>query len=232
MEWSIFNLFTPWKSNTFPSNNCNSQTTTRELLPKGSDWTQKSQAVGFVEPVVVNSDPKRKTSSSAVPISVHSQRPRDQRKCPSITSKFPTRKKGANSTSVWIKTSDTGMRSFSWVRWNMLLDVGFEAGELDAMFADLKLEEDNDKDDEVPEVVEESKTQIGEIWQLGRHRIMCGDARIPNTWRHSWTSKKPTWCLPIRPTTWIIKDMGKRPATRLPMTIWKARLSVNFSKSL
>ena len=35
----------------------------------------------------------------------------------------------------------------------LLLDVGFESGELDAMFADLKLEEDNDKDDEVPELL-------------------------------------------------------------------------------
>lgn len=47
------------------------------------------------------------------------------------------------------------------------------------MFADLKLDEDNDKDDEVPEVAEESSTQIGEIWKLGRHRIMCGDATNP-----------------------------------------------------
>ena len=59
------------------------------------------------------------------------------------------------------KNPDTGTQSFVEFDENLLLDVGFESGELDTMFVDLKLDEDNDKDDEVPEV-EESSTQIGE----------------------------------------------------------------------
>ena len=31
-------------------------------------------------------------------------------------------------------------------------------------------------EDEVPDVPEEPKAKMGDIWQLGRHRLMCGDS--------------------------------------------------------
>ncbi len=54
----------------------------------------------------------------------------------------------------------------------MLLDVGFDSDELDKMF---QLEPDA-QDDEVPEPPEEPVSKIGDIWLLGRHRVMCGDS--------------------------------------------------------
>jgi len=55
-----------------------------------------------------------------------------------------------------------------------LLDVGFGAEELSNMW-------DNEvkskpEDDDVPEVPKEPKSKLGEIYQLGKHRIMCGDS--------------------------------------------------------
>lgn len=40
---------------------------------------------------------------------------------------------------------------------------------------DLILEPD-EKDDQVPELPEEPKAKLGEIYQLGKHRLMCGDS--------------------------------------------------------
>ena len=40
---------------------------------------------------------------------------------------------------------------------------------------DLIIEPD-EKDDEVPEVPEEPKSKLGDIYQLGNHRVMCGDS--------------------------------------------------------
>jgi hypothetical protein len=54
----------------------------------------------------------------------------------------------------------------------MLKVVGFSPDELDVIFP---VEED-EKDDDVPEVREETTTKIGDIFQLGRHRVMCGDS--------------------------------------------------------
>lgn len=34
--------------------------------------------------------------------------------------------------------------------------------------------------DEVPEVPDEPVTQLGDIWQLGEHRLLCGDATSPD----------------------------------------------------
>jgi ParB family chromosome partitioning protein len=55
---------------------------------------------------------------------------------------------------------------------DLLADVGFTSAELDAIFPI----EASEQDDVVPEPPEEPVTQRGDIWQLGRHRVMCGDS--------------------------------------------------------
>lgn len=82
-------------------------------------------------------------------------------------------------------------RSATWADWDedlllqelralKSLDVdlaitGFEDRELDELLMEMA---DTDKDpDAVPPVQLEPVVRDGEIWQLGRHRLMCGDAR-------------------------------------------------------
>ncbi|MBX7528640.1 site-specific DNA-methyltransferase [Qipengyuania vesicularis] len=51
--------------------------------------------------------------------------------------------------------------------------TGFSAGEIDVVLA-----KSEDPDDEViPEVPVEPRVQAGDIWQLGEHRVGCGDGR-------------------------------------------------------
>ncbi|MBV7257970.1 site-specific DNA-methyltransferase [Erythrobacter crassostreae] len=51
--------------------------------------------------------------------------------------------------------------------------TGFSSGEIDVVLADSP-----DPDDEViPEVPTEPRARLGDIWQLGEHRIGCGDGR-------------------------------------------------------
>jgi len=54
---------------------------------------------------------------------------------------------------------------------DLLKDIGFESKELDKIF---QLEPDKDAD-EVPEV-RETDVKLGDIYVLGTHRLMCGDA--------------------------------------------------------
>lgn len=82
-------------------------------------------------------------------------------------------------------------RSATWAEWDeelllqelralKTLDVdlavtGFEDRELDELLMEMA---DTDKDpDAVPPVQPEPVVRDGEIWLLGRHRLMCGDAR-------------------------------------------------------
>lgn len=57
---------------------------------------------------------------------------------------------------------------------------------VDFGFDDILQEEQEEKEiveDEVPDIDEESEpiTQLGDIWQLGRHRLMCGDSTDKET---------------------------------------------------
>jgi DNA modification methylase len=54
--------------------------------------------------------------------------------------------------------------------------LGFEAEELNALLNPIKETEGLTDEDAVPEVPEEPKTKLGDIYQLGRHRLMCGDS--------------------------------------------------------
>ena len=54
--------------------------------------------------------------------------------------------------------------------------IGFDDGELDALLA---VGEDPVESDQIPEIApgKPAVTRLGDIWELGNHRIMCGDAR-------------------------------------------------------
>lgn len=56
------------------------------------------------------------------------------------------------------------------------LDIlGFDAKELDALLAPEEVE-GLTGEDEAPPLPEEPKTKLGDIYQLGNHRLMCGDS--------------------------------------------------------
>jgi DNA modification methylase len=52
--------------------------------------------------------------------------------------------------------------------------TGFDTGEIDALAADLA--EEPDADDQVP-AAGDPAVEKGDLWLLGRHRLICGDAR-------------------------------------------------------
>lgn len=56
-----------------------------------------------------------------------------------------------------------------------LKDLDDNLIELTGFDKDLIIEPD-EKDDEVPDVPEEPTSKLGDIYQLGNHRIMCGDS--------------------------------------------------------
>lgn len=60
-----------------------------------------------------------------------------------------------------------------------LLQTDFDVPQLQDMGIDIKIEEPESEviEDEVPEQVE-TRCKLGDIWQLGNHRLMCGDSTI------------------------------------------------------
>ena len=61
--------------------------------------------------------------------------------------------------------------------------TGFETAEIDIIL-DNNVTLDKDSDDEVPEIDDSPVvTQLGDIWQLGNHMVICGDAKKPETYQ-------------------------------------------------
>ena len=69
-----------------------------------------------------------------------------------------------------------------------LADAGYDVGltgfgldEIDALLASLDATPEGQTDpDDAPPVQAEAITRPGDVWVLGRHRIMCGDSTVPN----------------------------------------------------
>ncbi|MGA0025452.1 MAG: site-specific DNA-methyltransferase [Burkholderiales bacterium] len=53
--------------------------------------------------------------------------------------------------------------------------LGFDQSEIDALFP-IEVTEGLTDEDDVPEVPEQPVTVQGDVWVLGRHRLMCGDS--------------------------------------------------------
>lgn len=60
--------------------------------------------------------------------------------------------------------------------------IGFDLAEVDLVIeaqVEADPSRDADPDDAVPALGEMPVTRMGDVWQLGRHRLVCGDARDP-----------------------------------------------------
>lgn len=60
--------------------------------------------------------------------------------------------------------------------------TGFEMGEIDVLIGGLN-DGEKDKGDQLPEIDPSVPpiTQLGDLWQLGRHRLLCADATKPES---------------------------------------------------
>lgn len=54
--------------------------------------------------------------------------------------------------------------------------TGFEVPEIDLLIGGLDVAPEADADDQVPAGTGPAVTRAGDFWQLGRHRVLCGDA--------------------------------------------------------
>jgi hypothetical protein len=61
--------------------------------------------------------------------------------------------------------------------------TGFETPEIDILIGELDADEEEDPADEAPEVADGPPvTRPGDIWRIGNHRLICGDATDPKAY--------------------------------------------------
>lgn len=54
--------------------------------------------------------------------------------------------------------------------------IGFEVAEIDLLVDGLNAVAETDPGDRVPELSESAVTVSGDLWQLGKHRVLCGNS--------------------------------------------------------
>ena len=69
--------------------------------------------------------------------------------------------------------------------------TGFEGAEIDALFKDSIFDEIQDDDfDVAAELEKPAFSKKGDVWTLGRHRLVCGDSTLPETFDLLMCDKK------------------------------------------
>jgi DNA modification methylase len=56
--------------------------------------------------------------------------------------------------------------------------IGFEVPEIDLLIDGLNTVAEVDPDDRLPEISESAVSVLGDLWQLGKHRVLCGNALL------------------------------------------------------
>jgi DNA modification methylase len=112
----------------------------------------------------------RKLGLKEVPVMVAEGWTETQKKAYVIADNQLALNAGWNTDFLSLELQDLKADDFS-------LDLlGFGAEELNALLNPIKETEGLTDEDEVPEVPEEPKTKPGDVYKLGRHRLMCGDS--------------------------------------------------------
>lgn len=82
----------------------------------------------------------------------------------------------------------------------VLLNVGFDDGDLSAIWDDcLETEDDNFQEEKELAEIKETDIQLGDLFELGSHRLLCGDAHDPQNIQRLMGKEKTSfiYCDPI-----------------------------------
>ena len=166
----------------------------RKLTPKAIEKVAESlKQFGFRQPIVVDNDniivvghtryqASRKLGYTQVPITKINNLTKEQINAYRIADNRTNEEAEWDDELLALEIKDLEMKDFD------ISLTGMDKPELDKILFEEK--QGNTDDDEVPEAPEEPITKPGDIWQLGNHRIICGDSTLPETYQRLLADKK------------------------------------------
>jgi site-specific DNA-methyltransferase (adenine-specific) len=166
----------------------------RKLTSKAIEKVAQSlKEFGFRQPIVVDSknvivvghtryQASRKLGYKTIPVTIIDNLTPEQVNAYRIADNRTNEEAEWDDELLALEIKDLEMKDF-----NLEL-TGMDKPEVDQiLFAE---KQGNADDDEVPETPEEPITKPGDIWQLGKHRIICGDSTLPETYQKLLADKK------------------------------------------
>lgn len=100
--------------------------------------------------------------------------------------------------------------------------TGFDAAEVDDLFSKVHDKDVHDDDCEIDPETVNVYVQPGDIWTLGRHRMMCGDSTSPEAVDALMDGIKANLVVTDPPTTWRMSPLTER---RSRTTVWRTSSS-------
>ena len=125
---------------------------------------------GFVEPIVVNKYVGRENTIVGGHFRVRVAKQLGITEVPCVYVELDEAKERELNLRLNKNTGHWDMERLVQLEQPLLLDVGFTLKELDAVI------HKDIQEDEAPEPPKEAKSKLGDLYQLGNHRLLCGDA--------------------------------------------------------
>jgi ParB-like chromosome segregation protein Spo0J len=79
--------------------------------------------------------------------------------------------------------------------------IGFEVPEIDLLIDGLDAVPEADPDDRLPETSDSAVTVLGDSWQMGKHRVLCGNSLTTDSYEKLMQGERADLVSPILPTT-------------------------------
>jgi len=139
--------------------------------------TENIKEFGFIDPVIANGAPKRKNIIIGGHFRIKIAKDLGYKMVPVIYINVPDIKKEKELNLRLNKnTGDWDWTLLKDFEKDILEIVGFSSLELDKLFSEDDVVDDNFDPEEFADKIKTPKSKPGQIYQLGKHRLMCGDA--------------------------------------------------------
>ena len=147
-----------------------------------SDLKQSLKRFGLVDPIIVNKAPKRKNIVIGGHFRLDIAKELGYKTVPVVYLNIPNLKKEKELNMRLNKNQgEWDMDMLQSFDMDVLLDVGFDDTDLSSIWDDaLPTEDDNFDEEKELEKIKKPKTKSGDVFQLGKHRLICGDATDPS----------------------------------------------------
>jgi len=147
-----------------------------------SDLKQSLKRFGLVDPIIVNKAPKRKNIVIGGHFRLDIAKELGYKTVPVVYLNIPNLKKEKELNMRLNKNQgEWDMDMLQSFDMDVLLDVGFDDTDLSSIWDDaLATEDDNFDEEKELEKIKKPKTKSGDVFQLGKHRLICGDATDPS----------------------------------------------------
>ncbi|MES2225761.1 MAG: DNA modification methylase [Patescibacteria group bacterium] len=140
----------------------------------------------LVDPVIVNGAPKRKNIVIGGHMRLRAAKELGHKTVPVVYVQIPSlRKEQELNLRLNRNTGEWDFEKLKFFEMDFLSDVGFSDIDLSNVWTE-NLETENDEFDEEKELkqIKEPKTKIGDLIQLGGHRLICGSSTDPRVLGH------------------------------------------------